>query len=70
MAILLISTFYPGSIGSKNEIGAKNEIGKDKKILFFLFGVILLVTAKWETLFKEPVEFSELQQILGRSVSR
>jgi len=56
MAILLIQVFYPGS---------KNPIDQETKILFYLFGIILLITAKWGTFFKESPTLLEVQHILG-----
>jgi hypothetical protein len=46
MAILLIYLFNPRSV--KNII-----IDKETKILLYLFGFILLITAKWDLFFKE-----------------
>jgi len=44
MAILLICIFYPG---------AKIQLDEETRILLYLFGIILLITAKWSTFFKE-----------------
>lgn len=59
MAILLINVFYPFS--------TQTYISTDKRTLFFLFGIILLITAKWEDFFKKSEYLSELQNILGRN---
>lgn len=56
MAILLINIFYPGS---------KNLPDQETKLLFFLFGVILLITAKWGSFFKESPTLLEIQHVLG-----
>lgn len=56
MAILLIYIFYPGS---------KKLIDQETKFLFYLFGVILLFTAKWGTFFKESPALLKLQSVLG-----
>lgn len=56
MAILLIYTFYPGS---------KNPLDPETRILFYLFGIILLITAKWEEFFKESPTLLEIQHVLG-----
>jgi hypothetical protein len=59
MSILLIKVFYPFS----NHI----YISNDKRTLFFLFGIILLVSARWENFFKASTLFIELQKIIGRN---
>lgn len=56
MAILLICTFYPGS---------KNPLDPETRILFYLFGIILLITAKWGDFFKESPTLLEIQHVLG-----
>ena len=59
MSILLIKVFYPFSTHS--------YISNDKRTLFFLFGIILLITARWEDFFKASTSFIELQKIIGRN---
>lgn len=55
MAILLIYLFYPG---------AKIQIDAETQILLYLFGVILLITAKWGTFLKESPTIKKIQTIL------
>ena len=57
MALLLIYLFYPFS-------KAPVRINEETKVLLFLFGVILVVTAEWSDFFHEARWFIELQQIL------
>jgi hypothetical protein len=59
MSILLIKVFYPFSTHS--------YISNDKRTLFFLFGIILLITARWEDFFKASTPFIELQKVIGRN---
>ena len=59
MSILLIKVFYPFSTHA--------YIGNDKRTLFFLFGIILLITARWEDFFSESKAFVELQKVIGRN---
>jgi len=59
MAILLITVFYPFS--------NQTYISNDKRTLFFLFGIILIVTARWEDFFRESKTFIELQKVIGRN---
>lgn len=56
MAILLIYIFYPGS---------KKLIDQETKFLFYLFGFILLFTAKWGTFFKESPALLKIQSVLS-----
>jgi len=57
MAILLILIFNP-------RYPNMNFLTNESKILLFLFGIILLVTAKWGTFFEESKWFRELQYVL------
>jgi hypothetical protein len=59
MSILLIKVFYPFS--------NQTYISNDKRTLFFLFGLILIVTARWEDFFSESKAFVELQKVIGRN---
>lgn len=59
MAILLLSSFYPGS--------KDNPISHDKRVLFFVFGTILIITAKWEDFFDESYSLREVQRIIGQN---
>ena len=60
MAALLIYLFNPRS---KTSI----TIDRETKVLLFLFGFVLLITAKWDEFIKESPWFSRLQQILGKN---
>ena len=60
MAGLLIYLFNPRH---SREI----LIDYETKVLLFLFGFILLITADWSTFFEESPWFLELQTILGRT---
>lgn len=57
MAVLLIYLFNP--ITTKTFI-----LDKETKILLYLFGVILLITAKWKTFFGESTLLSQTQYVL------
>jgi phosphatidylglycerophosphate synthase len=59
MAFLLIYLFNPRQ--QKPHI-----IDKETKILLYLFGFILLITAKWGAFFDEAKWFAYLQYILGK----
>lgn len=54
MALLLIYLFNPRS---SKIIGLDTET----KILLFLFGIILIITAKWQIFFEESVVFKKIQ---------
>jgi hypothetical protein len=41
-------------------------IDNEAKILLFLFGFILILTAKWSVFFEESKWFSAVQEIAGR----
>ena len=58
MALLLIYVFNP----RKSHI---NLLTKEIQILLYLFGFILLITAKWDAFFHESKWFQYLQQTLG-----
>ena len=60
MAGLLIYLFNPRH---SREI----LIDYETKVLLFLFGFILLITANWSAFLKESPWFLELQTILGRT---
>ena len=59
MACLLIFIFNPRKDNSR-------LMNKETKILFYLFGFILLITANWGTFFKESKWFKYLQEIAGK----
>jgi hypothetical protein len=58
MACLLIYLFFPARTKFV-------EINGETKLLFFIFGVVLLVTAKWGEFFSESRDFIRVQNILG-----
>jgi hypothetical protein len=55
MSCLLIYHFKPGYL---------KPISKETSILFFLFGWILLITAKWELFFAEATWYEKISQAL------
>jgi Ca2+/Na+ antiporter len=57
MSLLLIYIFNP----RQNRI---NLINYEAKLLFFLFGIILIVTADWKQIFEESQIFIDIQSIL------
>jgi hypothetical protein len=62
MSILLIYIFNPRT----NNI---NLINKEIQLLLYLFGFILLITAKWNIFIKESIIFKYLQISLGNEGS-
>lgn len=58
MALLLIFVFTPWH-------GHQKYITKEMGILFYLFGFILLITAKWSAFFKETPWFKTIQIALN-----
>jgi hypothetical protein len=60
MAILLIYLFNPRM--ERNVI-----INGETKLLLYLFGVVLLITANWDTFFHEAEWFQYLQKSVGTS---
>ena len=58
MALLLIYLFSPRS-------NRTTLINSETKLLFYLFGFVLLITAKWENFFKESKWVVYLQNALG-----
>jgi len=59
MAFLLIYIFNP-------RYNNQAVIDYEMKILLYLFGFILIITAKWSVFFKEAKWFKELQQVTGK----
>ena len=55
MSILLVYHFHPKL--------AKKPIGQETALLFFLFGWILIFTAKWSLFFKEAPWYKKLVSI-------
>lgn len=60
MAILLIYLFNP-------RIDRNVMINGETKLLLYLFGFVLLITANWETFFHESKWFQYLQKSVGKS---
>ncbi len=60
MAGLIIYLFNP-------KYNRENLIDYETKILLYLFGFILLITAEWSAFFKESSWFKKLQAILGKT---
>ncbi len=58
MALLLIYIFNP----RQNRI---HLIDKEAKVLFFLFGIILVATADWKHIFKESRIVIDIQSVLN-----
>jgi hypothetical protein len=59
MAFLLIYLFNPRH-------DHKVLIDKHVKVLLYLFGFIILITAKWSNFFEEYTWFKDLQKIIGK----
>lgn len=62
MAFLIIYLFNPTM--NKTVI-----IDKETKILFFTFGIILLITSKWSVFFHESKLFAGIQNSLGDDIA-
>ena len=60
MAGLIIYLFNP-------KYNRENLIDYETKVLLYLFGFILLITAEWSAFFKESSWFKKLQTILGKT---
>ena len=58
MSILLIYLFNPRQ-------NRNNMINSETKILLYLFGFVLLITANWNAILEESLWFQKLQTILG-----
>lgn len=58
MSILLIYIFNP-------RIDRSVLVDKETKILLYLFGFILLITAKWDLFIKESPIFKKIQYSMG-----
>ena len=59
MAILLIYLFNPRR--------PSVVITGETKIMLFLFGFVLIITANWNEFFKESSWFQRLQKIIGKN---
>lgn len=62
MALLLIYIFLPSS---KN-----TPLDKHTQMLFLLFGLLLLFTAKWELIVSESNSIKVFQQVLGKGANQ
>ena len=60
MALLLIYIFNP-------KIPHTNLLNFEVKLLIYLFGFILLITAEWKLFFYESEWFKYLQQAIGKT---
>jgi len=60
MSILLIYVFNPRT-------DRTILVDKETKILLYLFGFILLITAKWDLFIKESPLFKKIQGSVGRT---
>ena len=60
MALLIIYLFSPRA-------NRTTMIDRETKFLFYLFGFVLLITAKWQVFFKESKGLMYLQKIVGQS---
>lgn len=59
MAILFIYLFSPRT-------GKSILIESETKILLYLFGLFLLITAKWGEFFTESKTFKRVQKVIGK----
>lgn len=55
MSVLLIYHFRPGHL---------KPISTESSLLFFLFGCVLIITAKWDLFFKETIWYKTISQAL------
>jgi hypothetical protein len=60
IAILLIFLFNP----YRDEVVL---IDRETKMLLFLFGIILFISAKWSEFIEKPVWLQTLQEIVGKA---
>lgn len=58
MACLLIYLFFPMRTKAF-------ELNEETKLLLYIFGIVLLVTADWGEFFNESRDFIRVQDILG-----
>jgi len=58
MSLLLIYLFNP-------RYNNQGVVDFEIKLLLYLFGFILIITAKWSSFFKEAKWFKDLQNIFG-----
>ena len=60
MSLLLIYLFYPNSTNTSVIITGET------KLLMFLFGIVLIITAQWNTFITESKWFTIVQQVIGQ----
>ena len=58
MSCLMIHLFYP-------PFNRGIPVSGETKLLLYLFGIVLLITAKWSVFFKESPVFVTVQDIVG-----
>ena len=58
MSTLLIMIFNP-------RMPRLDLLNKEAKMLIFLFGIVLIITAKWKVFVEQSQLFTDLQQLLG-----
>jgi len=58
MAVLLIYLFNPRA-------NLSDKLEREPKLLLYLFGFILLITAKWNVFFQESKLFQNIQKTVG-----
>lgn len=59
MSFLMLYLFYPRK--------AQQPLNYETRLLLFLFGIILLITADWTTFFHESPALTKLQSVLATS---
>ena len=62
MAIILIYVFFPYR---QALLTATCGLDHETMVLLFLFGIILLVTAKWDLFFEQSKWFATFKRIIG-----
>jgi hypothetical protein len=59
MSILMLNLFYPRR--------PQQPLNYETRLLLFLFGIILLITADWTTFFHESAALQHVQSVLSTS---
>lgn len=59
MSMLILSLFYPRR--------PQQHLNYETRLLLFLFGIILLITADWNTFFHESPALQHIQSVLSTS---
>ena len=60
MSLLLMYIFFPRA-------SRINLINSEVKLLLFLFGIVLIITANWSTFIHESRRFKQFQSTIGRT---